>query len=206
MSIKFPTCSYFGCDIVNVVNEKTRPKSFTFELTNVVKGLPYPDSTFDFVQIRYLVYALKEEEWPIAIKEALRATKIGGFLQLIEHDLKDHHGNNATHRFADSVHVVSNSRGQNARIGKELERMVGEVGGAEIVRSNASNVTCVKLLKSKRFAWSWHEVAKGMMPAIKSVLGLKDEQDEEKFLTDLWHSLRTNSYDYIVYAVLSRKV
>lgn len=48
------------------------------------------------------------------------------------------------------VHVVSNSRGQNARIGKELERMVGEVGGAEIVQSNASNVTCVKLLKCKR--------------------------------------------------------
>lgn len=88
MSIEFPTCSYFGCDIVNVVNEKTRPNNFTFELTNVVKGLPYPDNTFDFVQIRYLVYALKEEEWPIAIKEALRVTKTGGFLQLIEHDIK----------------------------------------------------------------------------------------------------------------------
>jgi hypothetical protein len=45
-----------------------------------------------------------------------------------------------------------------------------------------------------------------MMPAIKSVLGLKDEQDEEKFLADLWHSLRTYDYDYIVYAVLSRKI
>ncbi|ORE22601.1 hypothetical protein BCV71DRAFT_171461, partial [Rhizopus microsporus] len=59
---------------------------------------------------------------------------------------------------------------------------------------------------AKRFAWSWHEVTKGMMPAIKSVLGLKDEQDEEKFLVDLWYLLRADNYDYIVYAVLSRKV
>lgn len=55
MFIESPACLYFGCDIVNVVNEKTRPKNFTFELANVVKGLPYSDNTFDFVQIRYLV-------------------------------------------------------------------------------------------------------------------------------------------------------
>ncbi|CAO3660451.1 unnamed protein product [Rhizopus microsporus] len=103
MFIESPACLYFGCDIVNVVNEKTRPKNFTFELANVIP-----------------CYALKEEEWPIAIKEALRVTKTGGFLQLIEHDIKDHHGNNATHRFTDSVHVVSNSRRHNTCIGKDI--------------------------------------------------------------------------------------
>ncbi|CEG83099.1 hypothetical protein RMATCC62417_17071 [Rhizopus microsporus] len=147
MSIEFATCSYFGYDIVNVVNEKTRPKNFTFKLTNV-----------------------------------------------------DHHGDNTTHRFADSVHVVSNSRGQNTRIGKELERMAGEVGGTEIVQSECKQCNMSDDNGTARwFAWSWHEVAKGMMPAIKSVLGLKDKEDEEKFLADLWHSLTTDDYGYTLF-------
>ncbi|KAG1179851.1 hypothetical protein G6F70_002136 [Rhizopus microsporus] len=89
-----------------------------------------------------------------------------------------------------------------------LERMVGEFDGTEIAQSECKECNMYKSIKitAKRFAWSWHEVTKGMMPAIKSVLGLKDEQDEEKFLVDLWYLLRADNYDYIVYAVLSRKV
>lgn len=45
------------------------------------------------------------------------------------------------------VHVVSNSRGQNARIGKELKRMVGEVGGAEIVQSECKQCKMCKAIK-----------------------------------------------------------
>ncbi|RCH91561.1 hypothetical protein CU097_007230 [Rhizopus azygosporus] len=85
-----------------------------------------------------------------------------------------------------------------------LERMVGEFDGTEIAQSECKESDDNRT--AKRFAWSWHEVTKGMMPAIKSVLGLKDEQDEEKFLVDLWYLLRADNYDYIVYAVLSRKV
>lgn len=60
------------------------PKQFTFTIGNVVEGLPYEDHTFDFVHMRLLVLSLREEEWPLAIKEAVRVTKPGGYLQFVE--------------------------------------------------------------------------------------------------------------------------
>lgn len=88
MASIYPNCAYECCDIVDVINKKMMPQKCKFSYGNLVKGLPYADNTFDFVQIRFFVYALTEKEWPIAIKEALRVTKVGGLLQIIEHDIK----------------------------------------------------------------------------------------------------------------------
>lgn len=82
----YPNCTYEGCDIVNVIDVNVMPKQFTFTIANVLEGLPYPDNSFDFVHMRLFIYALKKEEWPIAVKELLRVTKPGGFVQLMETD------------------------------------------------------------------------------------------------------------------------
>ncbi|KAG1455803.1 hypothetical protein G6F56_006980 [Rhizopus delemar] len=88
MAHEFPNCTYDGCDIVDVTNKNLDVKQFTFREGNVLHGLPYPDNTFDFVHMRLLVYALREEEWPVAIKEAIRVVKPGGMLQFVESGLK----------------------------------------------------------------------------------------------------------------------
>lgn len=46
--------------------------------------LPYPDDTFDFIHISFFVYVFRNEEWPTAIKEAIRVIKPGGMLQFVE--------------------------------------------------------------------------------------------------------------------------
>ncbi|KAG0736642.1 hypothetical protein G6F23_010828 [Rhizopus arrhizus] len=80
----YPNSTYHGCDIVDVVNKSMKLDQFTFNHGNVAKGLPYADNTFDFVHMRLLVYALRKDEWPVAIKEAIRVVKPGGILQLVE--------------------------------------------------------------------------------------------------------------------------
>lgn len=70
--------------MVDVINRKLA--NFTFNIGNVLEGLPYPDNTFDFVHMRLFVFGLREIEWPKAIKEVLRVTKPGGFIQFIESD------------------------------------------------------------------------------------------------------------------------
>ncbi|CEJ02869.1 hypothetical protein RMCBS344292_16862 [Rhizopus microsporus] len=79
-----PNCTYYGCDLVDVVDKEAMPKQFTFTIGNVVEGLPYEDNTFDFVHMRLLVLSLREEEWPLAVKEAVRVAKPGGYLQFVE--------------------------------------------------------------------------------------------------------------------------
>ncbi|KAK0545660.1 hypothetical protein OC845_005009 [Tilletia horrida] len=62
------------------------PNKVSFELGNVLHGLPYPDDHFDFVHMRFFTGALKVEEWPKAIAELHRIIKPGGWVQLVEPD------------------------------------------------------------------------------------------------------------------------
>lgn len=84
MTHDYPNCTFHGCDIVDTTNKILKIDQFTFKLGNVVQGLPYEDNVFDFVHMRFFIFALRKEEWPIAIKELIRVTKSGGMLQLME--------------------------------------------------------------------------------------------------------------------------
>ncbi|CEG82019.1 hypothetical protein RMATCC62417_16150 [Rhizopus microsporus] len=79
----YHNCTYYGYDLVDVIDKETMPKQFEFIIGNEVEGLPYEDSTFGYVHMRLLVLSLREEEWPLAIKEAVRVTKPRGYLQFV---------------------------------------------------------------------------------------------------------------------------
>lgn len=80
----YPNCTYHGCDIVDTTNKILKVDQFTYNYGNVLVGLPYEDNTFDFVHMRFFALALRKEEWPIALKEAVRVVKPGGRIQLTE--------------------------------------------------------------------------------------------------------------------------
>lgn len=88
MASDYPQCNFHGCDIVDVANKEMIPNQLTFQLGNVAQRLPYKDSMFDFVYARLLALALSEDEWPLAIQEILRVTKPGGWIQLVDADVK----------------------------------------------------------------------------------------------------------------------
>lgn len=87
MKEESPECAYDGCDIVDSTDETAKLNQFTFSQGNVVQGLSYADNTFDFVHIRFLVLALREDQWPMTIKELARVTKPGGMIQMTELDI-----------------------------------------------------------------------------------------------------------------------
>jgi ubiquinone/menaquinone biosynthesis C-methylase UbiE len=91
MVSEYPNCTYDGCDIVNVINENFKPPQFCYSYGNVLEGLDYEDNTFDFVHIRCLILAIREDEWPKVIKEAIRVTKPGGMIMFVEIDLRVRH-------------------------------------------------------------------------------------------------------------------
>lgn len=69
------------CD---VFPNNIRPANVSFQVGNVLKRLPFSDNTFDLVNMRLFIVALKKEEWPILLKEAYRVMKPGGFIQMVE--------------------------------------------------------------------------------------------------------------------------
>ncbi|KAJ3203262.1 hypothetical protein HDU82_006715 [Entophlyctis luteolus] len=51
---------------------------------DVTQTLPYPDSKFDYVHQRALVAGVPKEKWPHVIRELIRVTKSGGWIELVE--------------------------------------------------------------------------------------------------------------------------
>lgn len=86
MATEYPNCTFEGCDIVTAIAPNVAHSQVQFHYGNIVEGLSYQDNTFDFVYMRFLVLGLREEEWPVAIREMLRVTKPGGMIQLLEVD------------------------------------------------------------------------------------------------------------------------
>ena len=88
MITDYPGCDYHGCDIVQAIPTNMMPKQFTFKIGNILETLPYEDNTFDFVHMRLMIFALREDEWPGAIKELLRVTKPGGLVQIVDANIE----------------------------------------------------------------------------------------------------------------------
>ncbi|KAI7866593.1 S-adenosyl-L-methionine-dependent methyltransferase, partial [Spinellus fusiger] len=83
MNKEFPDAKYVGVDISGTIPDD-RASNITYEFGNIVKGLKYPDVSFNFINVRHLVYALSVDEWHVALKEILRLLKPEGCAQLTE--------------------------------------------------------------------------------------------------------------------------
>lgn len=94
MAEAFPEAQVFGVDVVDSRSpQKTDAsgarlldlsKDFIFKQGNVLEGLPFPDNTFDFVHMRLLLFAVPAEHWPRVLRELLRVTRPGGWIESIE--------------------------------------------------------------------------------------------------------------------------
>ncbi|KAI7872928.1 S-adenosyl-L-methionine-dependent methyltransferase [Spinellus fusiger] len=83
MNKEFPDAKYVGVDISGAIPDY-RAYNVTYEFGNIVKGLKYPDQSFDFINVRLLIYSLSVDEWHIALKEIRRLLKPEGCVQFME--------------------------------------------------------------------------------------------------------------------------
>ncbi|KAG1044341.1 hypothetical protein G6F43_011464 [Rhizopus delemar] len=208
MASDYPQCDFHGCDIVDVANKEMIPNQFTFQLGNVAQRLPYKDSMFDFVYARLLALALSEDEWPRAIQEILRVTKPGGWIQLVDADVKlPDKSTGAYYESVKAIHTLCKLRGQNPCIGMELERMLKETGQVEIIDTDYR--VCMMnsdTLMAKKFVWNWLEAAKSAVPTAAALMGLTNEEDQKKYMQELKVSLMTKDCPYALNAVTARKL
>jgi SAM-dependent methyltransferase len=58
--------------------------NYSFAQGNVLEGMPFADDSFDFVHQRFLTLAIPAARWPGVVKELLRVTRPGGWVELVE--------------------------------------------------------------------------------------------------------------------------
>ncbi|KAJ3089315.1 hypothetical protein HK100_007801, partial [Physocladia obscura] len=77
-----------GVDISTALfDQSTENNGISLKFGNILEILPYEDNTFDFVHERLLVLGIPREKFPDVIKELIRVTKPGGWIELVEMDI-----------------------------------------------------------------------------------------------------------------------
>ncbi|KAJ3121787.1 hypothetical protein HK100_012233 [Physocladia obscura] len=90
---EYPLSEYYGVDIAESLATEASPEhNVTIKFGNVLEGLPcdnfqHEDNTFDYTHQRLLVFGMPKEKYPEALKELIRVTKAGGWIELIEVDI-----------------------------------------------------------------------------------------------------------------------
>ncbi|GCE09247.1 class I SAM-dependent methyltransferase [Dictyobacter aurantiacus] len=84
MAQEVPHARIDGIDIEPPASYVNFPSNCFFQQGNILQGLPYPDHAFDYVHQRLLVGAIPTYLWPFTMKELVRITRIGGWVELLE--------------------------------------------------------------------------------------------------------------------------
>jgi SAM-dependent methyltransferase len=88
MAIEYQTTDFVGIGLSpNQFPSSQMPKNVKFAQANLLCGLPFEDNEFDFVRLCYFVHSLASCEWEPVIKELIRVTKSGGWVEFVEPDL-----------------------------------------------------------------------------------------------------------------------
>ncbi|OZJ06044.1 hypothetical protein BZG36_01146 [Bifiguratus adelaidae] len=84
MAHDYPEATFYGIDISPTFPRDIRPRNTHFQIADILKGLPFPDNSFDYIFQRFLGLGYTPVTWKIAMKELRRVIKPGGYVELIE--------------------------------------------------------------------------------------------------------------------------
>ncbi|CAB4444700.1 unnamed protein product [Rhizophagus irregularis] len=87
MASEYPNAHFTGVDIARLYPLEIKPENVSFAQANVLVGLPFPDDTFDFIHMSFMLFAFTLKNWEIAINELIRVCKPGGYVELMEKDI-----------------------------------------------------------------------------------------------------------------------
>ncbi|KAG0180457.1 hypothetical protein DFQ28_001230 [Apophysomyces sp. BC1034] len=127
IATEYPTSEFIGIDMCDVFPTNIRPPNVTFQVGNVLERLPFPDNSFDFVNIRLFIIALKKEQWPIVFAELFRVTKPGGCIQSTEAGMLNR-GNEFVLRAGLEFENAIDRLGQDPHVAKKLGMLVEQAG------------------------------------------------------------------------------
>jgi len=96
---EFPHAQVMGVDIEAHLPAIPLPKNFQFVQANILTGLPFPDSSFDFVHQRLLVGAIPAQQWQTVVHELARVTRPHGRVEVLESGAIYHNAGPATKQF-----------------------------------------------------------------------------------------------------------
>ncbi|GES74450.1 S-adenosyl-L-methionine-dependent methyltransferase [Rhizophagus clarus] len=90
LGTKYQNSNFKGIDVFPLYPSTIKPQNVSFELHNILNGLPFEDNKFEYVIMRFMMFALSLKEWESVINEMVRVCKPDGWIEIMEDDLVLH--------------------------------------------------------------------------------------------------------------------
>lgn len=135
IAAEFPATNVVGVDVSPLLDEAAaigrRPVNFTFVQADVLQGLPFADATFEYVFQRLLFLAIPALLWPGVVRELVRVTRPGSWVELVEGGVTEG-GGQAMATLAEWAANLSAQRGIDLRQGAHIATFLREARLQEV--------------------------------------------------------------------------
>lgn len=211
MAQLFPQANVIGVDLVPppVDRDPTHyggPANFVFVTGNILEGLPFADASFDFAHQRLLISALPADRWPGVVQELIRVTRRGGWVELVEGDIKVAHGGPALNRIGDWIYEAVGRRGIDVNMCRQIGELLRYGGLAGVAQRE------IRLPLGKRFGrvggmmetnfLALFEGVKGLVVA----MGITTQEDFEEAVREAVTEMERGSPEGVLYIAYGQRV
>jgi SAM-dependent methyltransferase len=131
---RFPDALVVGVDLVP--SKPARPPNYRWVRANLLSGLPFRDESFDFVYQRLLVVGVPLAQWPQVTADLVRATRPGGWVELVEPATRVQDVGPATDRFRTLAMGMAGAVGLDTgdAVFRSLDGYLRDAGLEDVVR------------------------------------------------------------------------
>ncbi len=89
MARQHPMSQVVGVDIDIPLLPKNAPPNYRAVAVSALDQLPFDDATFDYAHMRLQAMKIRVHQWPLVLREMLRVTRPGGWVELLELGMPD---------------------------------------------------------------------------------------------------------------------
>ncbi|WP_189361151.1 class I SAM-dependent methyltransferase, partial [Thermogemmatispora tikiterensis] len=128
----FPHALVVGVDVSLQSLPQPVPPTCVFVRANVLEGLPFPDGQFCYTHQRLLVAAIPAQAWPGVVRELVRVTRPGGWIELLELSDVIQPAGAATRRLLDWFTGISRQLGFEMEVLRRLGELLQQAGCIDV--------------------------------------------------------------------------
>ncbi|KAF9400399.1 hypothetical protein BGX21_004379 [Mortierella sp. AD011] len=132
MATELTTINFVGVDISPIYPTAIYPRNCNFYNENFLHGVSQPNSVFDVVFQRNVQCGLSPEHWQIAMKEAFRILKPGGYYECVEAELIVHNSGPQTELVFEHLRNSLATRNIDPKNVRSMNRMMAAAGFVDI--------------------------------------------------------------------------
>lgn len=139
MAGEYPKAELVGIDMTSMFPSEIKPPNCQFIRANITQPLPFDDSSFDYVFMRFVNMGIEVEQWDTVIRELFRVAKPGAWIELVEADVERYRVGPCTRDFDTKLAEVLRGRNMDPFASRNLDKLLIKHGLINVKRTFISS-------------------------------------------------------------------